>query len=145
MTNTNKILFRQDSQRYIENADVIRPAQRKLLIPKTSAEKLAELKAKQVINDQITEFSAGTINLYRDESSYAQPEPPAPERTQPIKKKVTFEEVDFLDMQSAKQQLGLPEPNFDFNEELYRDSKAIPNDNILVLEDEHVVESEGEY
>ena len=39
------------------------------MIPKTSAEKLAELKAKQMINDQITENSAVTVNLYRDESS----------------------------------------------------------------------------
>ena len=26
LTNTNKILFRQDNQRYIENTDFIRPA-----------------------------------------------------------------------------------------------------------------------
>ena len=46
-------------------------------------------------------------------------------------------------MQSTKQQLGLPEPNFDFNEELYKDTaEVVRSGNILVLEDEHVVESD---
>lgn len=45
-------------------------------------------------------------------------------------------------MKSTKEQLGLPEPNFDFNEELYKDIESVPNEHIMILEDENAMESD---